>query len=50
MPNFYELIGRIVIGFVRVRFRTQLRVGAAVFAAAALLISYLLSSREVDEG
>lgn len=50
----YELIGRIVVRFVRVRYRRELRIaatagGVAVLAAAA--VAYALgASREVEEG
>lgn len=50
MSAFYELVGRIVVGFVRVRFRRQLRIAAAVAVAATVGIGYLLASRDVEEG
>lgn len=46
----YEAIGRMVVWFVRVRFRRQLRIAAGVGIVAILLGGYLAASRSVDEG
>jgi hypothetical protein len=46
----YELIGRIVVWVVRTRYRTQLRIAAGVGVAAALLGGYLAATREPPEG
>lgn len=50
MATLYELIGRIVVGFIRIRFRNQLRIAGASLALVAALIAFLLASRDVDEG
>ncbi|HKJ35981.1 MAG TPA: hypothetical protein VKA36_05395 [Solirubrobacterales bacterium] len=50
MNAVYETIGRIVVGFVRLRYRKQLRVAGVLAVAAAIAAGYLLSSREVEEG
>jgi hypothetical protein len=46
----YEFIGRLVVRFVRARYRRQLRIAAAVGVATALGAGYLLASREPAEG
>jgi uncharacterized protein YjeT (DUF2065 family) len=46
----YELIGRIVVAFVRRRFGRQLRIAGGVAVAAGLIAAYFLASRDVDEG
>jgi hypothetical protein len=50
MSAFYELVGRLVVTFVRIRFRRQLRIAGAVALAATIAAGYLLASRDVDEG
>jgi len=50
MSSIYELIGRIVILFVRRRFGKQLQIAAAVAVAAGVAGAYLLASRDVEEG
>jgi hypothetical protein len=50
MSSLYELIGRVVVRFVRVRYRRQLRIAAALGAAAALAAGYLAATREPPEG
>jgi hypothetical protein len=50
MSVLYELIGRIVVGLVRIRYRRQLRVAALVAVAATIAVGYVLASREVEEG
>jgi hypothetical protein len=50
ISEIYELIGRLVVRFVRIRYRTQLRVGAAVGVAAILVGGYLAATREPPEG
>jgi len=42
----YELIGRLVIAFVRVRFRSQIRVAGALAVLSALGIAYLAAGRD----
>lgn len=50
MTTIYELIGRLVVLFVRRRFGRQLQLAAGVTIAAALAGAYLLASRDVEEG
>jgi hypothetical protein len=50
MATLYEAIGRLVVRFVRVRYRRQLRVAAAVGVLAALGAGYAIASREPPEG
>ena len=50
VSQIYELIGRLVVWFVRTRYRTQLRVAAGVGVAAVLLGGYLAATREPPEG
>ncbi|HYU61723.1 MAG TPA: hypothetical protein VEK39_13275 [Solirubrobacterales bacterium] len=50
MSPIYEAIGRVVVWFVRVRFRRQLRIAAGVAVVAVVLGGYLAASRSVDEG
>jgi hypothetical protein len=50
MSSIYELIGRLVVLFVRTRYRTQLRVAAGAGLGAALLGGYLLAKRAPPEG
>jgi hypothetical protein len=46
----YELIGRLVVWFVRVRYGRQIRIALGVGAAALLLGGYVAASRKVEEG
>ena len=50
MSTIYEAIGRLVVTVVRMKFRRQLRVAAAVTVAGTLAIGYLMASRDVEEG
>ena len=50
MSTIYEAIGRLVVTLVRVRFRRQLRIAAALTVAGALGVGYLLATRDVEEG
>jgi hypothetical protein len=50
MSAVYEAIGRVVVWFVRVRFRRQLRIAAGAGIVALLLAGYLAARRAVDEG
>jgi hypothetical protein len=47
----YELIGRLVVEFVRRRYRSQIRAAAAAGAALAVIGvgAYLAASRDEDE-
>jgi hypothetical protein len=46
----YEAIGRTVVRFVRVRYRRQIRIAAALAVASVLLGGFLAASRDVEEG
>jgi hypothetical protein len=50
MAAIYELIGRLVVWFVRTRYRTQLRIAAAASAALALIGGILFARRQPPEG
>ena len=50
MSSFYELIGRIVVAFVRRRFGRQLQLAAGLAVAGGVIAAYLLASRDVEEG
>lgn len=50
MSGFYELIGRLVIGFIRWRYGRELRIAAGVGVIATVLaVAAYLASREDDE-
>jgi hypothetical protein len=46
----YELIGRLMVRLWRVRYRRQLRVAAAIGAAAIVAAGYAAATREPPEG
>ena len=50
MAPFYEAIGRIVVAVVRMKFRRQLRIAAALGIGATIVAGYLLAGRDVEEG
>lgn len=50
MTSIYELIGRLVVLFVRRRFGRQLQIAAGVTVAAGIVGAYLVASRDVEEG
>ena len=50
MSAVYEAIGRIYIGYIRIRYRRKLRVAALVAVAATIVAGYRLAGREVEEG
>lgn len=50
MTAIYELIGRIVVLVVRLRFGRQIKLAATVAALLAALAAYLLARNEVQEG
>ncbi len=50
MSAFYEAVGRVVVTFIRVRYRRQLRVAGALAVVSVLVAGYLLAGREVEEG
>jgi hypothetical protein len=50
MAAIYELIGRLVVRFIRVRYRRQIRIALGVGIAAILAGGYLAATREPPEG
>ncbi len=50
MSSIYELVGRLVVAFVRRRFGRQIQVAAGLALAAGVIGAYLLASREAEEG
>ena len=50
MAAIYELIGRLVVRFVRVRYRRQIRVAFGVGVAGIAAAAYLAATREPPEG
>jgi hypothetical protein len=50
MSAVYEAIGRLVVRFVRIRFRRQIRIAMGIAIVSVLLGGYLAASRSVDEG
>jgi hypothetical protein len=50
MSAIYELIGRLVVRFVWLRYGRQLRIAAGVGLGALLLGGYLAARREPPEG
>jgi hypothetical protein len=50
LSEVYESIGRLVIWFVRTRYRTQIRIAAGATIGAVLLGGYLAATREPPEG
>lgn len=48
--TIYELIGRLVVRFVRVRYRRQLRIAAGLGIAVTAVAGYLAMTREPPEG
>lgn len=50
MASIYELIGRLVVAFVRRRFGRQISIVAGAVLAVGVLAAYLLASRDVEEG
>jgi hypothetical protein len=50
MSTIYELIGRLVVRFVRVRYRRQIRMALGIGVAAVLAAAYLAATRQPPEG
>jgi hypothetical protein len=50
MASMYEFIGRLVVRFVRVRYRRQIRVALGVAVAVIVAGGYLAATREPPEG
>jgi hypothetical protein len=50
MAAIYELIGRLVVRFVRVRYRRQIRIALGIGVAGLAAGAYLAATREPPEG
>jgi hypothetical protein len=50
MAAIYELIGRLVVRFVRVRYRRQIRIALGIGIAGLAAGAYLAATREPPEG
>jgi hypothetical protein len=53
VSGFYELIGRLVVWFVRTRYRRELQIAAGIGAAGLVGLAvggYLAATREPPEG
>jgi hypothetical protein len=50
MASVYELIGRLVVRFVRTRYRRQLRVAVGVGVVALAAGAYVAATRSPPEG
>ena len=50
MSAVYEVIGRIVVRFVLIRYRRQIRIAAAVAIASLVIGGILAANRDVEEG
>jgi hypothetical protein len=50
MAAIYELIGRLVVRFVRVRYRRQIRIALGVGVAGVVAAAYLAATRQPPEG
>ena len=50
MAAIYEMIGRLVVRFVRVRYRRQIRIALGVGVAGIAAGAYLAATREPPEG
>jgi hypothetical protein len=50
MSYIYEVIGRVVVAALRLRYGRQLRTAGVLAVAGALLAGYVLANRDVAEG
>ena len=50
MAAIYELIGRLVVRFIRVRYRRQIRIALVGGVAAVLAGGFLAATRQPPEG
>ena len=50
MAAIYELIGRLWVRFIRVRYRRQIRIAVGIGVAGVLAGAYLAATREPPEG
>jgi hypothetical protein len=48
--SIYELIGRLWVRFIRVRYRKQIRIAAALGIGAVAVAGYVAMTREPPEG
>jgi hypothetical protein len=48
--SIYELIGRLVVRFIRVRYRKQIRIAAALGIGVGAVLGYVAMTREPPEG
>ena len=46
----YQLIGRLVVWFVRTRYGRQIRIGLGIAVVSVLLGGYLAANRKMEEG
>ncbi len=50
MSAIYELIGRLVLRVVWLRFATHVKIAGGLFAALAVAIGFMLAKRQPPEG
>jgi hypothetical protein len=50
MAAIYELIGRLVVRFIRVRYRRQIRMALGIGVAGIVAGAYLVATRQPPEG
>ena len=50
MTSIYELIGRLVVRAVRMRYRRQIRIALGIGVAGLVAGAYLAATREPPEG
>jgi hypothetical protein len=50
MAVIYELIGRLVVRFIRVRYRRQIRMALGIGVAGVAAGAYLVATRQPPEG
>jgi hypothetical protein len=48
--SIYELVGRLVVRFIRVRYRKQIRIAAALGIGAVAVAGYVAMTHEPPEG
>jgi predicted transcriptional regulator len=48
--SIYELVGRLVVRLIRVRYRKQIRIAAALGIGAVAVAGYVAMTREPPEG
>ena len=50
MAAIYELIGRLYLRFIRIRYRRQIRIALGIGIAGVVAGAYLAATREPPEG